>query len=219
MIKPILSLIVLIISIGFAIFYVKPEYDHVQDMRADLKKLSGIIEDTNKIKTLIKQTGEILNAIDVDNQTRLNVFLPETLDPIRFANNLQSLGLKNGIVLSEIEVEEKKPDATTQSTPKPTAEDVSAGTAGKIFSISQQSTTQAGAQPQRYVTTKANFIFSATYGGLLSFLKDLEKSLGLINITSLSFKPLHSADDEKVVKEDSAILYQFTAEIEVYSLK
>lgn len=227
MIKPILSLIVLILSIVFSIFYVKPEYDRVQSARADLGKLSGIAEDTDKIKALIKQTGEILNAVDADVLARFNVFLPEKLDPIRFANNLQSLALKNGIILSGIKVEERKIDTTSKPTTKPVAKSVDGvGGASSAFSITGQpfgadvgKATGVTVSEEKYVVTKTSFLFSTTYPGLLLFLKDLEKSLGLINVTSLSFKPLSSSTTDKKPKEALTGLYQFTIEIETYSLK
>lgn len=220
MIKPILSLAILFLSILFVIFYVKPEYSRVQASRADLGKLSSVVEDTNKIKELIKQTGDILDTVDMDNQSRFDVFLPEKLDTVRFANNLQSIGLKNGIALSGIKVEEKKPDPVT----KPAG--VATAGSNTVFSIGQQSAeasknAQGDTSPkEKYTTTKTDFSFAATYPNLLLFLKDLEKSLGLINVTSLSFKPLSSSvPGDSKTGMDLPDLYQFTVEIETYSLK
>src|SRR3989339_375474 len=221
MIKPILSLAILILSVLFAIFYARPEYNRMQSSRADLEKLSSVVEDTNKIKELISQTGDILDTVDADNQARFDVFLPEKLGTIRFANNLQSIGLRNGIALSGIKVEEKKSDPST----KPAA--VATAGSNTVFSIGQQAAGEAqdaaqasAASKEKYTITKTNFSFATTYPSLLIFLKDLEKSLGLINVVSLSFKPLSStvASDSKTGM-DLPDLYQFTVEIETYSLK
>lgn len=221
MIKPILSLSILVLSVLFAVLYVRPEYNRTQSSRADLEKLSSIVEDTNKIKELINQTGDILDTVDVDNQARFDVFLPEKLDTIRFANNLQSIGLRNNIAISGVKVEEKKSDSSTKPTIGATAEPNTVFSIGQQASDKAQKDTQAGvASKEKYTITKTNFSFATTYSSLLIFLKDLEKSLGLINVTSLSFKPLSStvASDSKTGM-DLPDLYQFTVEIETYSLK
>lgn len=226
MIKPILSLIIIAFSLGFGFFYAKPKYDQVQGIRADLQKLEQTAQSAKEIKDIIEETGKSLDQVDADDLARFDVFLPETLDGIRFANNLQHIGIVNGLILSDIKVEqqEKQKQQAKPAATEPTA----VGAVGKVFSIDRPITdgttpakggTEAGA---KYNATKASFAFASTYSGFLLFLNDVEKSLGLINITSLSFKELAAATEEKTVQsvqKDLPPLYQFNIEIETYSLK
>ena len=225
MIKPIISLIIIAFSIGFGFFYSKPKYDEVQSTRADLEQLIKTSQSASEIKDIIAETGRSLSAVDPEDKARFDVFLPETLDSIRFANNIQHIGVANGLVLSDIKVEQQKGQEASASAAQSTTVQPSA-TAGvtKILSVKQtlgeEPVNDTGGNLQKkYGVTKASFALAATYSGFLLFLNDLEKSLGLINITSLSFKELAAGADEKVVQKDLPPLYQFNIEIETYSLK
>ncbi|MHB1118301.1 MAG: hypothetical protein ACYCZ7_02145 [Minisyncoccota bacterium] len=220
MIKPILSLIVIVFSIGFAFFYVKPEYDRAQSARADLQKLEQTSQSASDIKEIIAETAKSLSAITPEDLERSNVFLPETLDVIRFANDLQHIGTANGLALAEIEVEQQEKQIQQVGT-----KTAGVGAVSKVFSLERPVNGGAVAAPagsvseKKYVATKASFSVVATYPGFLVFLKDMEKSLGLINITALSFEEIGASVDEKRVQRGLPALYQFTIDLETYSLK
>lgn len=221
MIKPILSLIIIVFSLGFGFFYVKPAYDHVQGVRADLAQLDLTSQSAGEIKDIIAETGKSLSTVDPDDLARFDVFLPETLDSIRFANNLQHIGTVNGIALSDIKVDQQEKQKKNTSA-KPAA---GAGTVNKVFTIERPVAEGAPAvkggveTEKKYVATKASFTFATTYSGFLLFLNDLEKSLGLINITDLSFRELSASADDKGSQKGLPSLYQFSIGIETYSLK
>lgn len=226
MIKPILSLIIIVFAIGFGFFYSKPKYDEVQKTRADLQQLIKTAQSAGEIKDIIAETGKSLSDVNPEDRARFDVFLPETLDSIRFANNLQHIGVANGLVLSDIKVDQQKKQETSTSATQPVGVQPSAiGGVTKILSVNTTINEGVGVDKtgtegqKRYGTTKASFALAATYSSFLLFLNDLEKSLGLINITSLSFKELAAGVEEKVVQKDLPPLYQFNIEIETYSLK
>lgn len=203
MTKPFFSFIIIVISLGFAFFYVRPEYSLVQERSADLATLAVTSKSSSMIKTLINETEKNLNSVNSADLARFDIFLPETIDPIRFANNLQHIGITNGLVLENIKVEE--PARNTQD---------GAGTQSSPVVQSQ-----GAALEKKYATTKANFTFTTTYEKFHIFLNDIEKSLGLINITTLSFQPVVEAPDPKKIKIVGPQIYQFTVAVETYSLK
>jgi hypothetical protein len=205
MIKPILSLIILAFSVGFGFFYAKPKYDEVQSTRADLQQLIQTAQSASEIKDIITETGRSLSAVDAEDMVRFDVFLPEKLDSIRFANNLQHIGAADGLTLLNIKVEQEGK--------------IEKATLGRTAGVGTPVAKGGAETEKKYGATKASFAFVATYSGFLLFLDDLEKSLGLINITSLAFKELSASVDEKVAKKDLPPLYQFNIEIETYSLK
>lgn len=179
------------------------------------------------IKTLINETEKNLNSVNPEDLARFDIFLPETIDPIRFANNLQHLGTTNGLVLENIKVEEPVRGVAGDSAQGGVA--LAAQGLTNTFSlgtkISQADGLIAGsgssrtASEKKYVTTKANFTFTATYEKFRIFLNDIEKSLGLINITTLSFEPVVETPDSKKIKSVGPQIYQFTVAVETYSLK
>ncbi len=220
MLKPIFSLIVIILSVGFAIFSVKPLYGRVQERRDNLVTLTKVFKDADRIKELISETEKTLNSIDPTDSADFEVFLPEASDPIRLANNLQRRGLANGIVLENINVESLVSDS--QKNAGLNMGGVLQGVTN-IFAFDEKAQKEAGetadAGEKKYATTKTNFAFVATDEAFRNFLDDTEQSLGLINVTSLSFVPIQVATDSKKAKQEAPTIYQYTIAIETYSLK
>lgn len=223
MIKLILYSTVLLLSVIFGFLYVKPEYDVVQVRQADLKILNETFKSTETMKDLVNQIRGTLNSIDPADTARARVFLPETIDEVRFANNLQSMGVTDGVVLADIKVGDKVKKiqtvgatstvrvASTANVPaQALSENVSSG-------VSQQKT-GAVLNEKKYTTTKASFSLITTYEKFIPFLNDLEKSLGLINITAVSFEEYNDVSSAKSLGKGSPV-YQYKVELETYSLK
>lgn len=228
MAKPIISFVSLILSIGFTFLYVIPMYNHTQERRGDIESLSKILSTSSEIKTLITETKENLKGIDTSVLERFNVFLPERIDPVRFANTLQSIGRNNRIILEGIKVT-TPPAGTIGKT------GVTGGTGAvqglvNIISLGAQIDKAQGAENQaavagsaspfgKYVATHATFSFVADFETFQLFLNDLERSLGLINLTSLTFSQVSGEASSISAREASTPTYQYTMEIETYSLQ
>lgn len=227
MTKPIISFIVLILSIGFTFFYVVPAYNLNKERRGNIESLSNILSTSGEIKKLINETKTNLSSIEPDGLSRFEVFLPVTIDPIRFANNIQSIGRKNRIILSDIKVE--GPVSSTQNN---SASGGGGSAQGLVNTISlgtkidqaqgvytMNTVTPGEVSSKKYATTKASFTFTATYEMFLLFLNSLEKSLGVIDLTSLSFSVLPNDASLKTLRAPASPIYQYTMAIETYSLK
>lgn len=225
--KPIISFAGIILSLLFAFFYVLPLYRESIEHKNDIKSLEETLKVSSEIKTLISETKESLKSIEGEKKASFEVFLPEKIDPVRFANDIQSIGRKNRIVLSGIKVdggtndEVKKPDGNAN---------VALGL-GKVLSIGEK-ISQAGGinasaknvaiptpSDKKYFTTTASFAFVTTYETFQLFLNDLEKSLELIEIKSLSFSGAAEDVSLKGSKTVPQPVYQFAMSIETYSLK
>ncbi len=226
MTKLILSIVTLTLSLAFVFMYVIPEYDRTQNSLADIKVLNETLKSTEIMKELVKQIGDSLDSLDPVVTSRSRVFLPEVIDEIRFANNLQSIGARNGMVLMDIKVGEgvKNIEKVVAS--------VGVGAFGKIAPVNRPNITTdtnrtvdvdiqksiGTTSEKKYATTKASFSLVTTYEKLIILLNDLERSLGIINITALSFQENKEVLGVKNTQR-GAILYKYTVEIETYSLK
>lgn len=201
-----------------------PAYNLVTERRNDLTSLQKILDKSSKIKILINQTTENLNSIDAEGLARFAVFLPEKIDVIRFANNIQHIGQNNGVVLEKIKVLE--PSSGVQDETMVNDDTQQAYISALLLENKIQQTQMANTRTsagtvstgKRYATTKATFEFIATYEKFQLLLNDLEKSLGLVNVTLLNFTLLPEVVDTKKIKIPMAPLYQFTVAIETYSL-
>jgi hypothetical protein len=228
MAKPIISFISLILSIGFAVFYVVPAYNLNVERRGNIESLSKILNTSSEIRTLIDKTKINLQNIDPQVLARFNVFLPERIDTIRLANNLQNIGLKDKIILSGIKVTPAGASADTKSDTTSGAPSAVQGLVN-IISLGAQIDKAQGSSENtaasvdtsvsggKYAITNASFSFVSSYETFQLLLNDLEKSLGLINVTSLSFTPVVE-DASKSTKVSSTPMYQYQVQIETYSL-
>ena len=229
--KFIFSLIIFALSVVIGVAYVMPEYSAIAQNRSKLTEVTTTLKNKESIKTITTQINDALNSIDPTEQAALSVLLPQTLDEVRFADNLQNIGIQNGLTLTDIRVN-KAPNTTDTSNSSPQPDTSSAGAISqgvqgiqKTFSLDQSvpDTTTAAlpvvSTDKSYVTTTASFSVVATYSQFLVFLASLEKSLQLINITSLSFQQ-YTGDIKGAASKDPSIAeYQFSFEIETYSLK
>lgn len=205
--KTLLSFLVIILSLGFAFLYVEPEYTLVKERSLDLSNLLKTAENAKGIEKLISETEDNLNKVKTEDLDRFNTFLPESIDTIRFANNLQHMGLAYGIVFSSIKVEERGKD--TNSAAANSAVLPNNG-------LPQQAGGIKSVQEKKYSTTKAVLGFTTTYEKFGLFLNDIQESLGLLNLTELSLKPVSENPD---TKKSETPVYQFTVTVETYSLK
>lgn len=202
-------MIAILASLGFGFFYVKPAYDTLNQRKGDLATLGETLQSTKEIQSLIDKTGKTLDGLNPDELARFAVFLPETMDPIRLANNIQRMGMLRGIFLGKINVE------TLTKNPAP----IAGQTANIAPAKAGPGQKGAGVVGPKYVTTKTTFSFSASDEAFRAFLGDLEKNLGLMNVTSLKFSPVLESGDNQKIKILLVPQYQYTIEIETYSLK
>lgn len=236
--KPIISFLVILISVGAVFFYVIPEYNLVQKTSVNLAEISDIFKDANSIEKLIDDTRKTLEGVPDEDLARFEVFLPETSDTIRFANNLQYIGLKNGFVLENLKVEEstsrvqKSAGSGAVAVAQSAAQSAVQGAAtvftiGRKAELSQEAyerskfEAEAGAVTvgKKYVTTKASFGLEATLPEFGLLLNDLETSLRIMNVTGLSFSPISETEEMKKAKIVTPPIYKFSVTIEAYSLK
>lgn len=224
--KPIISFVTLALSIGFAFMYVVPAYNLNAERRGDIRSLERIISASGEIKPLIDETKTNLGSIERAALDRFEVFLPEKIDTIRFANNIQYIGKKNRITLSDIKVEESANSFTDSNTsPASTASQGLVSTISLGAKIDKaDGTVPQGMQggvlsAEKYATTKASLTFTSTFETFQAFLSDLERSLGVIDITLLSFSPVAPDTSAKAPKTPAPPTYQYSMTIETYSLK
>ncbi|MDO8603893.1 MAG: hypothetical protein Q7K40_00540 [bacterium] len=229
MIKPIISFVVIILSATFVFFYVVPEYQLNKELRDKVVSLSKTIESSDEIKGLISETKKSLGTVSPEDLDRFKVFLPEEVDPIRFANNIQQIGRAHRIILSGIKIDGPSNMAQNKGVSLDTQKGSASQGVVNTFSLGAKidqavganTKTSTGVTPsgRKFATTKATFTFVSTFESFQLFLSDIEKSLGLIEVTALSFTPMSDDGSSKKSKTAAPSMYQYTMAIETYSLK
>lgn len=210
MIRSIFALTVITLSSLFVVFYVVPLYKQAGERAKDINTINLAAENTEELESLIRTASTTMDAFSrTQNDERLKVFLPEVIDPFRLANDIKYIGLRNNLALSDIKVEEKTGDSSIQK---------ASGNAPLTASGEEPSLTETS---KSYVATKVSFTAVATDAVFKGLLSDIETSLGLMNVTSLSFQEYVDAGRTKDSKlaANTPPFYKYSVELETYSLK
>jgi hypothetical protein len=170
------AIILTLISIGLFYTFIIPEYDKVQALRAEAAGYNDILDN---VSDLSQKRDELLlkyNAIPKDQLANLTKILPDNVNVVELALNLDNIASKYGISIKSVRAVNDKTDesATIIKT--------------------------AGATGLQKV--KINFTFITTYANYRKFLADLEHSLRIIEVRNLGFS---TAENSNVIEFQAQI--------------
>ncbi|MEK7505854.1 MAG: type 4a pilus biogenesis protein PilO [Patescibacteria group bacterium] len=154
-----------LMAIGLFFFYTNPAYqDSIKQKRAQIEQYDQVIEES---KTLIGKRDSLIkqrNAIDPSELDRLIKLLPDTVDTVRLVFDIDRVASQYGLVVRKVRVGEPGKDETASKTVafRPDTKD--------------------------YGVISLNFSVTATYEAFVRFIRDLEDSLRIADITEISFK-------------------------------
>ena len=161
--KGLTPIILILVSVGVFFFFIDPQK----------KELNTRIEEKNKNEVTMQKATDLRTAngvlkaaykkISDDERVELSKILPDTVDNVRLILDINNISNKYGIVLKGISI---------SGGPADESKDVSRGT--------------SGTSGQLYGTIQLSFSFSSSYDVFKLFMKDLEDSLRLVDITDFS---------------------------------
>jgi len=180
--------ILIIISIGTFFMYIDPNYqgDNLGNGKQSIKAL--LAEDAEYQNALnntaaIGRKREALIAkkgqFSTENLTRLEKLLPDNIDNIKLVIDMNRIAQNHTLVLRNV----------------------------KLDTGVRSDESRIGQDNNKYGTVGLSFTVSSSYTNFQNFLNDLERSLRLVDITSLS------------VKGSDTNIYDFSVELKTYWLK
>jgi Tfp pilus assembly protein PilO len=175
-----LGLIVLAIALFFT--FTNPYYQKVKELRASASEYENVLDNLSRIAETRDQlliNYESIPKVEID---RLGKILPANVDTVRFAQELDSISSSHGIAVTDVKVD------TTVSYQE-----------GALPALPDEG--------RPYENVKLSFSFVADYENFRKFLEDLEKSLRIMDVRSVSFQ----------TEENELMQYHVT--METYGLK
>jgi len=156
------STVLILISVGLFYTFTSHQYSEaqrLQDIKNDYQEVldsaSAIIEARDRL--LIEY--ESIPPVDID---RLNKLLPDDVDTVRLALDLDSVAANYGIAISELSA--------------------AMDTEGGGFEVSDD----IGGSP--YDKVNVTFKFLSDYESFTSFVSDIERSLRIMDVKTVSFQ-------------------------------
>ena len=166
MTKTIFSIVAVALDGGIFFFYTKPAYDSTQAIQAQIASYNGALDKAAELQALKQQLLSRYNAFSPESIDRLQKLLPDHVDNVALILDLDNLAARFGLPLENVDV----------ATPASTAS--SQGAIGTLGS---------GSGKQDSIAIR--FSTAGTYNDFLQFMLELERSLRIVDLVSLSLSP------------------------------
>jgi hypothetical protein len=173
------SIILIVASLGLFFGYIDPTYKHIkQEVSATKGEYAQALENSKNVKEERERLMNDYKVIDKENITKLTKMLPDNIDNVRLLIDLDEIAKDYSMRIRDFRT----------------------NTAEKTDTIGQG--------VANYGTLTLTFSTTATYGTFLSFLRDLERSLRILDVTTISF-----------AASDTNDVYDYNITLKTYWLK
>lgn len=197
MTRLILPIILIGAAIGLFIVFIDPIYGQVQALSAEQNDYNTALANSKQILKERDALVEKYNNFPAADVEKLNKLLPDHVDNIRLIIELETLGLRDGLILKDAKVE--------------------GATGGKTQDLSGTEGVPVENLPETagrdYNSMDISFSMEGSYQNFLKFASDLDKSLRIVDVQSIAFS---SAASER---ETAGTAYLYNFRIRTYWLK
>lgn len=189
--KQVTPFLIMLVCVAMYFVYIKPELVVIDGKKAEYDKYKTVIDEIKEIKTLRDDLASKYESISPEDLNKLDKIIPKEFDPVLFANDINTLIAKHSLKVASLRIEYQRNNE------------------GGITD-----NTQIG--DSTYRTINSSFSVSGDYDKLFEFLKELESSLRIIDVTNLSVKSgVVSNSTDKNPKN----IFTYDIKLKTYSLK
>lgn len=158
--KNALPIFLVAVIIGLFYQYITPQYKHVRELQLERDGYNEIILKAAELRQVRSELETKVGQFSEEELESLEKMLPNDIDLVHLVLEVNSIALKNGIIMNNIVAEEKKVDVSGNG--------------------SDQEMVR-----KDYNTLALSFEFETSYKNLKTFLPELERSLRVMDIVSL----------------------------------
>lgn len=205
---PILAIIV---SVTLFFSFIKPTFDQYKAVDSQIADYDGALGSAQELQDKISELDAEKNSISESDHARLQTFLPDSVDEVSIVLILDDVATRHNLVLDGIKVKiSGGKEGVAQSQVPGTLK-------AQLFADDPKASTKeiVGADGTTVTRPQDNleavglsFGVTGNYADFRSFLLDLEKSLALMDITTLGIKP-PAAETDKSSYSVGVSMYRF----------
>ncbi len=177
--------IIIAISIAVYFVYISPTIDSVKLFRLQKSEQSNVLLKTREVAAKRDAILVDYNNISASDIDKLNKIVPDTFNPVLFANDISGIASAYGLVMKDFKVNEPKTEIRDAIVNRPKGE--------------------------TYKTTVVTLRLQGQYSQFIKFLANLDLSLRLVDVASLSIKPIG-------LQNSSSSSLEYLLEMNTYSL-
>ncbi len=171
MLRTIFSIILLGAAGAVLFMYIRPAYDAIAPKKAEIANYEAALNKAAELQKLKQSLLAKQNSFNPADLERLHKLLPDHVDNVALILDIDHLAGVHGMGLENVDV----------NTP---------GSVRGGATQSQPPSSMIGAgSGQTYDSLTLTFTTHGTYQPFLDFMRDLERSLRIVDLTSLSISP------------------------------
>jgi len=170
-------------SVAFFIVGVDPIYQEIRGLQKEAEAFNAALSKSRELQEVRDELLAKYNSFSVENLERLEKLLPDNVDNVRLIMDINNIATRYGMSIKSTTISEMAKTNTSGIVGDP------------------------GAEQKTYGSIMLSFSVSSPYETFLAFINDLERSLRLVDIKSISF----------IAGETD--FYQYNVKIETYWLK
>jgi Tfp pilus assembly protein PilO len=183
--KSIIHLSIIAICIGAYLMYINPKLGEIDSLRLKLVEYKTSLEQAKELKTTLDSMLAAYNSISEEDKLKLSKVVPEKFNNVLFVSDVSGIAGRNGMVIKSIKITDPG------STPN------------------DQVTSESENTP--YNTVVASFAFEGPYEQFIKMLKDMEISLQIMDVKTISLN--------EIKKANNSLTYGYSLDINTYYLK
>ncbi len=166
---------VILVGIGVVVFFTfsSPIYNDIIQLRVQAASYNDALSNSKALEIERDKLTTKDNSIKPEDKIKLQKLLPENIDNIRLILEIEQIALPYGMVLKDV-----KYNVTPADTAKGT-------TGGEVATVQGGATISENLKD--YGVWDLEFSSTGTYGNFLNFIRDLEKNLRIVDISSIQF--------------------------------
>ncbi len=191
MMRFIIAILGFSIAGGVFVLYTKPSYDSVKVVQAEIAQYDQALDRANELQALKQSLLSRYNTFDPQDIERLHKLLPDHVDNVRLVLDFDNLANKHSLAIQNVVIGRGTPDAVPGRT---------------------QNVEVIGGTVKAYESLTLKFSTQGTYQGFVTFMEDVQASLRIVDLVSLTLAPA-SADQE------GEPVYRYDVTIRTYWLK
>lgn len=139
--------------------YIDPQYQTVKALRAESESYDQALTSFREIQSVRDKLTSTYNTFSPDDVARLERLLPDTVDNVRLVLDINNIAGRYGLVIKNVRLSSLAKDPN-----------------------------KLGPENQEYGTLVLQFSVTASYPNFVAFVRDLEDSLRVVDISGISFK-------------------------------
>lgn len=182
MARSVFAILLIIASILGFVLFVSPQYQDITKLRTEEAQLKNVLANSRTLQEKRDQLLNRYNGFSAQEVARLEKMVPNNADNVKLILELQTLASRYGLELQTAALSDEE---------------------------EQNQRSQVQVVNRDYGTIGLDLVIRGSYEGFVSFLEDIEKSLRIIDVHSLSFRP----------DTNTPTIYQFNVGLRTYWLK